>query len=216
MSSPNADRRTRRVPVVGVVGGVGSGKSSVVLEIAGLKLFVVDADRIGHRLLAEAAVRDELTAAFGTGILDARGRVNRRALAALVFGEGSMKAVNLQRLNGILHPRIRQKITNRLRSFPAGTDAVILDAALLLEAGWRETCDAIIFIDTPLKLRRDRVLQTRAWTSAELAAREAAQWSLSRKRAAADHVVDNSGLIADSARQLEEILRGIILRSADH
>lgn len=201
--------------VVGIVGGIGSGKSSIVRLVKSPRLHIVDADRIGHRLLQDPGIRDALQRELGAHIL-VDGEVDRRRLAQLVFGNVPEARERLARLNAILHPAIRERIHAEIQSVPAAIDVIVLDAALLLEAGWESECDAIVFLDTPLKLRRRRVLETRAWSAAELADREATQWPLSQKRAASDCVIDNAGLPATAAEQLAQFLQQLVERRADH
>jgi dephospho-CoA kinase len=88
----------------------------------------------------------------------------------------------------------------------------VLDAAVLLEAGWNDLCDVVVFIDTPQADRIARVQAGRGWSAAELAKREASQWPLPRKRAAADAVLDNSNDVDHAARQLEQVIQNFGVR----
>ncbi|MFN9719269.1 MAG: dephospho-CoA kinase, partial [Planctomycetota bacterium] len=110
------------------------------------------------------------------------------------------------------HPAIRDEIRNQIRNAPQDADAVILDAALLLESGWAAECDAIVMVDTPLPLRQRRVRETRGWSTEEHTRREAAQWPLDQKRAVSMCVVDNSGSPDDAAAQMESCVRTILTR----
>ena len=87
---------------------------------------------------------------------------------------------------------------------------MLLDAAVLLEAGWRPLCDAVVFVDTPLEQRKERVSRTRGWTGEQLASRESSQLSLEQKRMEADYVVDNSRGLDQAALQLERVLQQVI------
>ncbi|MCA9014880.1 MAG: dephospho-CoA kinase, partial [Planctomycetaceae bacterium] len=184
---------SRKIPVIGILGGIGSGKSSVVRGVTGLKLFIIDADKIGHELLARSSVRDRIANEFGANVISVDGQVDRGQLGRIVFAETEDGAHARRQLEEILHPAIRSEITTKLKTIPDDTDAIVLDAALLLEAGWDSQCDRLIFVDTPQHLRQERVKSNRGWSAEELARREAAQWDLRRKRDAADGVVDNSG-----------------------
>lgn len=199
--------------MIGIVGGVGAGKSSVVKHITSLRLHLIDADRIGHAQLEKNAIRGVLVEAFGPSVLDGQGRVDRRALGKLVFGDSPDHAQRLTRLNQIVHPAIRSEIHHQIQTAPQDADAIVLDAALLLESGWAAECDAIVMIDTPLELRRLRVAETRGWSIDEHSRREAAQWPLEKKREAAQYVVDNSGTPESAAKQIEAILQLIIKSS---
>jgi dephospho-CoA kinase len=199
------------IPVVGIVGGVGSGKSSVVKEVTELQLFVIDADQIGHGLLLSDEIRRKLCDVFGETIFDDVGYVVRERLAEKVFGSSEEQTANRHRLNKILHPAIRDEIVRLIRQPPQDAEAIILDAALLLEAGWADECDAVVFIDTPDDVRQQRVAANRGWSKEELQRREASQWNLARKRQHAQFVIDNSGALEVAARQMTVALQQIVL-----
>lgn len=198
-----------RIPVVGIVGGVGAGKSTVVRNVAELQLFVIDADRIGHELLQTNLIRNRLRDAFGDEIFNEAGTVERKRLAEKVFGDSDEQTQNRYRMNEIFYPAIRTEIQHSISQALQDADAIILDAALLLEAGWVDECDAVVFIDTPLEERQQRVAETRGWSAEELQRREASQWSLLKKREAAEFVVDNSGSPETAAQQMTQIIRKI-------
>ena len=126
-----------------------------------------------------------------------------------MFGPEEVHTRSLSALNQIIHPAIRKDIQRQIQD-ARDCSVVILDAALLLESNWADVCDAIIFIDTPLSLRQQRVQANRGWSAEELARREATQWDLEKKRNAADFVVDNSSTPAKSAEEMKQILQQII------
>ena len=198
------------IPVVGIVGGIGAGKSSVVRGLKDLRLLVIDADRIGHELLSHDDIRQQICLVFGKDVLDPSGQIDRAMLASEVFGADEERVGNRNRLNEILHPAIRKKVIEQIQQAPHDVDAIILDAALLLEAGWADQCHAIIFIDTPLELRQQRVAETRGWSAEELHRREASQWSTTKKRSYAHYVVDNSGTLTAAAQQMQAIFTQIL------
>jgi len=198
-----------RIPVVGIVGGVGAGKSTVVRNVTDLQLFVVDADRIGHDLLQTNLIRNRLREAFGDEIFNEAGQVERKQLAEKVFGDSDEQTQNRHRLNEIFHPAIRTEIQHLISQARQDADAIILDAALLLEAGWADECDAVVFIDTPLKKRQQRVADNRGWSAEELQRREASQWSLLNKRKAAEFIVDNSGSPETASQQMTQIIEQV-------
>jgi len=196
-----------RVPVVGLIGGIGSGKSALARWVAGQRnVRTLDADSAGHRALQNDAVRRQLCERFGDGILDASGAVSRPQLAAIVFGDSSEHRQRREALEEIVHPIIRAEIRAQLEQAAADPDLdlILLDAALLLEAGWNELCDAVVFVDTPRETRLERVRENRNWSDDELQRREASQKSVTEKRAAADAVVDNSRSIEIAGGQFLE------------
>ncbi len=173
---------------------------------------VIDADRIGHELLLTNDILKKLSDIFGEDILENEGLVLRQRLAEKVFGDSDEQTSNRNRLNELLHPAIRSEILRLIKQAPQDADAIILDAALLLEAGWADECDAVIFVDTPVELRQQRAAASRGWTPTEFQRREASQWSLLKKRQNAQFVVDNSGSAEVAAEQMKLVLGKIIQR----
>ncbi|WP_218931969.1 dephospho-CoA kinase [Adhaeretor mobilis] len=196
--------------IIGLVGGVASGKSAVAATFAELGAAVLDADRLAHATLAVPEVRDILVSRWGNAVLDSHGEVSRPAVANRVFGDTAAAAVERDFLEKALHPRIRQRVEADLdRLAKSDTKAAVIDAPLLLEAGWGELCDEVIFVDTPRKTRESRA-KRRNWTLQEFTRREGAQMPITEKRAAASHVVSNDGTLkelnAEVSRLWHELL----------
>ncbi len=220
--------------MVGLIGGVGSGKSSVAQRWQAIRpVAVIDADQLGHQVLHFPTVKERIRQRFGPTIFqsiprspgsgqrhptapfpDGRGtdqEISRSALGRLVFGPDSAAQQARHDLEAIVHPEIRSLLEREIRELrrQANVEAILLDAAVLLEAGWNDMCDVVVFIDTPETDRIARVHAGRGWSAAELAQREASQWPLSRKRAAADAVIDNSNSVDDAARQMERVMSNL-------
>ncbi len=196
--------------MVGILGGIGSGKSSVVRHIDGLSFQIIDADKIGHDLLSIPHIQTQIRQQFGNDVFDEHSSVNRAKLAEHVFGDTPKQSAALKQLNSILHPAIRREILSQIKAAPTEVDAVILDAALLLEGGWDETCNWLIFVDTPRSIRSQRVQANRGWTDDELHKREATQLSVKVKKDRADFVVDNSQSIDRAAAQMKQVFNSIL------
>jgi dephospho-CoA kinase len=197
------------IPVVGVVGGVGSGKSAVAKWLAAERnVKIVDGDQAGHKVLADPEVKGELRARFGGGIFDSRGEVDRAALAGRVFGSASEHERSRDELERIVHPRIRRELVEQIEKIRRSNEvaAILLDAAVLFEAGWNDLCDAVVFVDAPEETRLERVKRSRGWTEDIFKAREASQRSLAWKRSASTDVIDNSRSLSESGNQLGNIL----------
>ncbi len=192
-------------PVIGLVGGIGSGKSAVAAAWKSLGCTVAHSDDLAKRALEDPTIRDTLIGWWGATVLDTAGRVDRSAVAKIVFTDGSQR----KRLEELVHPWIEQLRRAAFAASPKDVPALVIDAPLLLEAGLDRECDAVVFVDAPLSERIRRVQSNRGWDTTELSRREAAQWSLDRKRAAAHHVISNEGdlssLQAEASRVLEAI-----------
>jgi dephospho-CoA kinase len=196
--------------IIGLVGGIASGKSAVSAALARRGAVVFDADKIGHRVLDEPEVRDELVARWGAGILDVNHRVSRDAVAERVFGDSPETAAERDFLEQTLHPRIRQRILAEINQLPnEAAPAVVIDAPLLLEAGWGQVCQAVIFIDAPREIRLARARQ-RGWTADEFSRREAAQMPIEEKRRHATHIIHNAGTLADLEVEVDRVWREVV------
>jgi dephospho-CoA kinase len=197
------------IPVIGIVGGIGSGKSSVARWVAARHrdVLLINGDEVGHEVLTDAAVRDAVRKRFGEPVFDADGQINRRVLGQLVFGSSDGQRVARDDLERIVHPRIREIFSSRIAAAAAaGKRAVLLDAAVLFEAGWNDLCHAVVFIDVPRDLRYARLRDLRGWDDVDTERRESSQASLESKRGQSQFTVDNSQTVESAGRQLEEIL----------
>jgi dephospho-CoA kinase len=186
-----------KIPVLGLIGAIGGGKSHVAALLAERGAFVLDADAVGHALLTQRPVRDQVIARFGSTIVgpddgpDGSATIDRRALGAIVFADPAAR----RDLEAIVHPRMRKTFERAIaRALRRGqASAVVLDAAILLEAGWDSLCDRIVYVDASRAVRLERLSAQRGWTDETLQARERAQWPADRKRSMADAVVCNDG-----------------------
>jgi dephospho-CoA kinase len=194
LSSPSVRSPSfAKLKIIGLLGGVAGGKSLVAQCLAQCGAGVLDADRAGHEVLSDPAIQEQLRERWGAAVFDARGAIDRKAVAKLVFApppEGPRDRTFLEQL---LHPRIEQRLRRQAEELSAaGITAAVLDAPLLIEAGWDRFCDCLLFVDAPEPVRQQRALQ-RGWTVAEFDARQKAQLPPESKRARADAVIDNSG-----------------------
>jgi dephospho-CoA kinase len=152
---------------------------------------IVDGDRIGHEVLEQPAVKHGLVARWGPRILKPEGTVNRRAIAGIVFGD----PVELRALEELAFPEIGRRAREEIRNARADPLArfVVLDAAVMMEAGWSEDCDRIVYVDAPREIRLARLAARSGWQQDEVAAREATQLPADAKRARSDAVLSNDG-----------------------
>jgi len=188
---------------LGLVGGIASGKSQVAQCLRDLGAVVLDADRAGHEVLRQADVIAALKGRWGDAILDSSGQISRRAVAKIVFGAGSEPEKRF--LEQLTHPRIQMRMQQEIARAQALTPPprmLVLDAALLFEAGWEILCDKILFIDAPRDVRLERAV-ARGWSAEQFAAREAAQLPIDDKRKRADVVIRN----VRTLESLREVVR---------
>lgn len=206
----------RHLPVLGLLGGVASGKSFVAGLLAEHGAAVLDADRAGHQVLEQDEVKAALRERWGPRVFTPTGQVDRKAVGEIVFQDQA----ELEFLEAVTHPRIgcllQEQIEHLLQQ---GAPAAVLDAPVMLKAGWDAICDAIWFVDAPRPTRLQRALQ-RGWTEAQFAAREAAQESLDEKRRKADVMIDNAGssqaTAAAVARHWQQFLDRVRTSSTPH
>jgi dephospho-CoA kinase len=199
-------------PVIGIVGGIGSGKSFVANLFGELGCRVISSDEQVATAYRDPEVLATLRDWWGDDVVAADGTINRRAIAQRVFNDPQQ----LRRLEQLIHPMVHAA---RERAMSAAADdpkvkAFVWDTPLLLEAGLKDQCDAVVFVDAPLEQRQARVAQNRGWEAAELARRENSQWPLDRKRKISDYVVSNTADAGFARGQVQDVLSRIMAKSA--
>jgi dephospho-CoA kinase len=184
--------------ILGLVGGIASGKSLVANVLHDMGAVVLDADQAGHYVLRQPEVIAELKKRWGDKILDSNGQVIRREVAKIVFAHGN--DAERKFLEQLTHPRIEELLKKELdaiRKSPDPPPVIVLDAPLLFEAGWDQLCDKVLYVDAPRDIRLERAV-ARGWSTEQFAAREASQMPLVDKAARSHIVIRN-------ARTLENI-----------
>lgn len=187
--------------VIGLLGGVAAGKSTVAGILAEHGFEVLDADALARAAVEREDVARRIRERFGAGVLDAEGRIDRGRLAEIVFADPNARAD----LEAIVHPVVRRGLEDRLAAARSAGRSVVLDVPLLLESGLAERCDALWFVDADQETRRRRA-RVRGWSEGELERREAHQKALSVKRNRADATIHNDRSIQDTRRQVAEVL----------
>lgn len=189
--------------VVGLTGGVGSGKSTVADLFVAQGATLVDTDALAHELTAAGgAAMPALLAEFGPAVIDAAGALDRAAMRRLAFADAGART----RLEGILHPQIRQLADARCQA--ATTAYVILAVPLLLESGsYRQRCDRILVVDCPESLQIERVMKRSGLVENEVRAIMAAQATRQQRLDIADDIVLNDGARAGLQQQVEQLHR---------
>lgn len=185
--------------VIGLAGGIGSGKSEVAKALAGLGALVTDSDKEAKAALERPEVRAKLVEWWGQDVVSKYGGTDRKVIAQIVFEKPEERA----RLEALIHPLVRATRGEMIaRAAAAGVSAVVIDAPLLYEAGLDKECDGVVFVDTPREQRLARVRATRGWDEGELSRREKAQLPLEQKKARADLVVSNTGNLEELKAQV--------------
>jgi dephospho-CoA kinase len=184
---------------------MGSGKSRVAEEFRRHGAQVISGDALGHEALRQAAIRDAVVSRWGPGVLDEHGEISRRRVAAIVFADPA----ELRALEAMVYPWIKRRVREEVAAARADDEVrlIVLDAAVMLEAGWDGVCDEIVFVDAPREARLERLARQRGWDADEVQARERHQMPLAEKARRARYTVDNSGPPEETARQVEHLLQ---------
>ncbi len=200
--------RSKSQPVIGIAGGIGSGKSWVANEMAKLGGVVFDADAVAKKDLDRSSVQRQLVEWWGKKVIAGDGKTDRRALADIVFHDPHEKT----KLEAIVHPLVRAEREKLKRRVAIDEDVrfIVMDTPLLFEAGFADDCDAVVFVDTDRDVRLERVRAERGWDEAELTRRETNQWPLDRKLDLSHHIVDNNTGEAEAVVQIRDIITRIL------
>lgn len=195
---------------VGLTGGIASGKSEVSRRLAELGAVLIDAD-----LLAREAVEPgseglaEVVRAFGPGILQDDGALDRAALGALVFADPERRG----QLNAIVHPRVRARAAELMAA--ASDEAVVVqDIPLLVETGQAGSFDVVVVVDAPDEVRIRRLAERNGMTPEDASARMAAQATREERLAAADHVIENSGSLDELRAAVDRLWHEVLVPAA--
>jgi dephospho-CoA kinase len=210
----------RGKPIIGIVGGIGSGKSYVARLFGEEGCLVIDADALVREAYEDPAVRQRLRSWWGGDVFRADGTIDRRAIAGRVFVDDAER----RRLEGLLHPWVNERRRQIMEAADAQTVAFVWDTPLLMETGLNRECDAVVFVDAPESERLRRVAAQRGWDEQELRRREKLQMPLDKKRELSDDVLVNpahgatmtgSSVVTpvdgDARSQVREILSRIVI-----
>jgi dephospho-CoA kinase len=191
--------------IIGLLGGIASGKSLVARQFCELGAGLLDGDRAGHEVLRLPEVKQLVRERWGQSVFAADGEVDRKALGRIVFDASSEGRSELEYLEKITHSRIGRRLRQQTADLAAqGRAAAVLDAPVMLKAGWDAFCDHIVFVEAPEEVRRARAL-ARGWSQEDIARRESVQEPLEVKRARAEFVIDNSGTPEQTRKQVERL-----------
>ena len=200
---------TRHRPmIVALTGGLASGKSEAVRRFEALGVPVIDADALTRELVEPGSpALDEIVAAFGAGVLDGRGRLDRARMRERVFGDARAR----RRLESILHPRVR----DAMQAFAAASDApyVLFVIPLLVETNQARTMDRVIVVDAPRELRAARAGARDGSSPETIAAMIDSQATRAERLSVADAVIENTGDLAALHGRVDEVHRECLVRA---
>ena len=186
--------------VIGLAGGIGSGKSSVSQILEELGAVVFDADRVGHQIyLPGTEGWEAIVEAFGDDVIAPDGQIDRRALGGKVFGDPA----EMTKLNGIAWPRIRQKLADGIQEqLTAGAEVIVVDAAVLIEAGWTDLTDEVRVTTSPESQIIKRIQARNNLTEDQIRARIASQMSTEERVSHAHAVIENDSDLDELRRKV--------------
>ena len=200
--------------ILGILGGIGSGKSTVTRMLVEEGARALFADEIAHAVLETEPVRASLREWWGDEVFRPDGAVDRGAVAQRVFESKEQ----LERLESVVHPEVRRRIEDQVRSFRARPDAdarlLVLDVPLLAESPLRHLCDSILFVEAEHDVRLERV-SARGWSADELERRERQQTDLDAKRRLADRTIHNGGELEATRARARALYRDLTSAAAD-
>jgi len=199
-------------PIVGIAGGIGSGKSFVARLLGEMACKIISADDLVKLAYNQEPVRETVRQWWGEAVFKPDGSVNRGAIAQKIFVDPAER----RRLENLLHPLVaamRRQVMQESAGDPQVV-AFVWDTPLLFESGANDQCDAVIFVDAPPDLRKDRVARDRGWDEQELARRENLQWPLDRKRKISDYIIQSTADSGVARSQVRDVLSRILARAS--
>ena len=190
--------------IVGLTGGISSGKSTVSSYFKQLEIPVIDADEVARKVVEpNSQGAREIRKAFGSDVFEEDGSLNRQKLGALIFSN----AENRQKLDELLQPLIKIMILDEIEEYrQKGENMIVLDLPLLFEKQYEELCEEIIVVYIPRKLQLERLMKRNQYTKQEALSRIDSQLSIEEKRKRATVLLDNQGTIQQLYQQVEQWL----------
>ena len=196
---------------IGLTGGIGAGKSAIARMLAERGAVVIDADQISRDLVEPGApALEALVAEFGQEILQPDGSLSRAHLAAIAFRDAGAT----QRLNAIMHPRIRDEGERRIAEHPEAA-VVVYDMPLLVETGQQDLVDIVLVVDVPEETQIERAVEFRGLDRDDVLRRMGAQASRAERAAVADVVISNEGSLDETAQQVDRFWTDLQQREKD-
>jgi dephospho-CoA kinase len=193
--------------IIGLTGGIASGKSTVSSLLLELGAALVDADRIAREVvLPGEPTLEEVVSAFGQAIIAEDGSLHRKKLGEIVFADPQLR----KKLESILHPAIRARMKEQMLRLEMENPKrlVVVDIPLMYESGLQDWFEEILLVYVPVEVQLQRLMSRDGLSKAEAQSRLAAQWSIEDKRELATVIIDNSGTLEETKRQVQAYYRG--------
>jgi dephospho-CoA kinase len=201
-------QKQNKKPVIGLLGAIASGKSTVAKELQTRGCAVIDADTIAKDFLKLEEIKRQIRERFGPAVFDQAGAVDRAKLADVVFDDPK----SVQAINAIIHPPVMKKVESLMEQYQNDTSvkAVVLDVPLLLEVGWEKRCDKLIFVRCDEQKRWQRIEKRGFFDKNQLKKREIFQISLDKKEKISHYVLNNNDDLSELTIQIGEIFPALI------
>ena len=189
--------------VIGLTGSIGTGKSEAARQLEALGASIISADQVGHEAYTpNTEAWEQVVAAFGDDILQDDGEIDRRKLGAVVFSDPGQ----LEKLNQIMHPRMARMVADKIEELrDQGVEVVVVEAALLFEAGWDSLVEEVWVTDSTEQVVIERLKQRNGMSEEEVRKRIASQMDRTERLERSDYVIENSGDMATLGSTIKEL-----------
>lgn len=195
-------------PIIGIVGGIGAGKTTVASEFCRLGCGVISADGLNHEILEREEIIEHIKEIWGLGVLKVNGSVDRRALGEIVFGD----AEEMGKLTDLVHPFIAKRQAELVSQYQedTGVRAIVLDVPLLFEVGHDRLCDVVVFVESDWDIRSKRTAERLGWEKKQQKKAENLQLALDKKAKMSDYTICNNSGLSELAFQVDRLLSTIL------
>lgn len=195
-------------PLVGLTGGIGAGKTTVAEIFGQLGAVVISSDALAREAINRPEVMEVLGQWWGRSIFDSQHTVDRHRISQIVFSDPAER----ERLEKLIHPIVAELRAKKIGELARQKDvrAIIIDSPLLYESHLDQVCNAVVFVDTDLEIRKGRSEKGRNWAAGELERREKTQMPLDTKRQRADYICTNNSSLSDLRKQVNQIFADVL------
>ncbi|KAA1259000.1 Dephospho-CoA kinase [Rubripirellula obstinata] len=201
--------------VLGIVGSIAGGKSTVARYLQESGAAWIDADSLAKQSLDLADVKEKLVLRFGNQVLNAGGGIDRAEIGSIVFGNDQASQAELRYLESIVHPIVRNQVLQKLKSnASSGVQVSLLDVPLLFESGWDRCCDEVWCIDADPEIRAARAAN-RGWHPDEIVKREQRQLPIATKIQLSNRVIQNNGSMEELHQRVDQHWQSLLTKNVE-